>query len=164
MGSRIDPTPPETRKRIPVLGTLQRIPDERGSVPPRKKSCEHKGAPQRIQTKERTIKGTQEDEEEDKDMSNHFTDPYSPTRDRDRLLRITKARDNILEQRYEEELKKRKTHSTYNYTNYYSRFRIYIGRPETVQEASDRFDEEKKHSFQHGYFCKADFCIHHYWP
>ena len=52
--------------------------------------------------------------------------------------------------------------SPYNYTNYYSRLRIYIGRSETVQEASDRYDEEKKHSLEHQFFCKASFCTYHY--
>lgn len=50
----------------------------------------------------------------------------------------------------------------YNYTNYYKRFQVYIGRPETVQEASDRYDKELKHSQEHSYFCRASFCIYHF--
>ncbi|KAG2010406.1 hypothetical protein CC2G_013235 [Coprinopsis cinerea AmutBmut pab1-1] len=44
----------------------------------------------------------------------------------------------------------------YNYTNYYKRFQLYIGRPETVQEASDRYDKELKHSHEHYYFCYSE--------
>lgn len=50
----------------------------------------------------------------------------------------------------------------YNHTNYYQKLQIYIGRPESVQEASDRYDKEKTHSRQHSFFCRASFCIYHY--
>ena len=52
--------------------------------------------------------------------------------------------------------------NVFNYTNYYKRYQVYIGHPETLAEASRRFDQEKIHSLQHSYFCKASICVYHY--
>ena len=51
--------------------------------------------------------------------------------------------------------------STYNYTDYPSRLRHWIGKHETVQEAAQRYDEEIKHSLQHEYFCRSNYCTYH---
>jgi len=49
----------------------------------------------------------------------------------------------------------------YNYTSYPAKFRWFIGRPETVKEASDRYDKEKQHSLEHWSFCRASICVWH---
>lgn len=52
--------------------------------------------------------------------------------------------------------------SFYNHVSYHQKFQVYIGRPETVLEASIRYDQEKKHALSHSHFCKATFCVYHY--
>jgi len=57
MGSQNDPTTSETRKGMPVLGTLQRISNEQGQVPLREELDKYEDPPQQVQMKEQTIKG-----------------------------------------------------------------------------------------------------------
>lgn len=49
----------------------------------------------------------------------------------------------------------------FSYVSYYKKLQIYIGRPETILEASLRYDQEKQHAQLHPYFCKASYCVYH---